>query len=116
MQCHQGNMIQSLMFPKYFAEFYLFFVLFNLSSCISIHPMGKYSSFYQGINEHSTVPPHYQYPWTANPMHHRDHGFYDKSKDKSEKEGSFSDIFGENNRRVEIQVRTIKIVLLSYIY
>ena len=48
--------------------------------------MGRYSNSYQGINEHSTVPPHYQYPWTANPMHHRDHGFYDKSKDKSEKE------------------------------
>ena len=106
MQCHKGNMILSSMFPKYLMEFYLFLVLFNLSTCISIHPMGRYSNYYQGIKEHSTVPPQYQYPWIDEPLHHRDYGSYDKQKDKAEKEGSFSDIFGDRqNRRVEIQVR-----------
>lgn len=102
MQCHKGNMIRLYKFPKHFMEFYLFFILINLSKCISIHPMGRYSNF-QGKNELSTVPPQYQYPWTKRPLHQHDHGYYDVSKNNQEKSGSFSDIFGEN-RRVEIQV------------
>ena len=106
MQCHQGNMIQASKFPKYCIEFYLFFILVNLSMCISIHPMGRYSNFPQEINHLSTVQP--QYPWTNAPLRgeEKEHGYYDKSKSKTEKEGSFSDIFGEN-RRVEIQVKIV---------
>ena len=99
-------MIRSYKFPKHFMEFYLFFILINLSKCISIHPMGRYSNF-QGKNEVSTVPPQYQYTWAERPLHQHDHGYYDVSKNTPEKSGSFSDIFGEN-RRVEIQV--IKII------
>ena len=105
MQCHKGNMIRSYKFPKHFMEFYLFFILINLSKCISIHPLGRYSNF-QGKNELSTVPTQYQYPWTERQIHQKDHGYYDVPTNTPEKSGSFSDIFGEN-RRVEIQVRMI---------
>ena len=81
---------------------YLLF-LSTLSGSISIHPMGRYTT--QGISHISTVQPQYV-PWTnpplpskqyvhRNPRHH---------SNVEENAGSFSDIFGENRRRTEIQV------------
>ena len=58
------NVINYAKLPKYLIEFYLIYLI-QLSDCISIHPMGKYS-LHQGISHISTIQP--QNPWTIPPI------------------------------------------------
>ena len=84
---------------------YLVFLL-QLSDCISIHPMGKYTLHHE-ISHISTVQPQYV-PWTNPPLPTKQfvHEGLGDARNIKENVGSFSDIFGEN-RRAEIQVTKV---------
>ena len=107
MRCHyQGNImidyVKSLK-RHLIKPFYLLFIL-HLSDCISIHPMGKYT-LHDGISHISTVQPQYV-PWKNPPLPPIHRSLVDGRSIK-ENAGSFSDIFGENRRRAEIQVTKV---------
>ena len=107
MPCHQGNMISYAKLPKYMIELYLLFLLYPVTDCISVHPMGKYTQHHD-INHISTVQP--EYPWANSPSTRQPQvltGHNGNNQNLNHKSGSFSDLFGANRQGEEIQVISI---------